>query len=108
MRSRYSAFVTGNVDYIEKTMRGPALEGFNKNQTQEWTLSVHWLDLTIISMRSDLQHANKGYVEFIARYLENQQIKLIHECSEFHYIHGKWYYVTGINPQKMPDKLFNK
>ena len=49
MRSRYSAFVTHNVDYIEETMLSPALDTFNKSETLDWTMSVRWEGLEIIA-----------------------------------------------------------
>ncbi len=93
MRSRYSAYVLANIDYIKKTMRGKALAGFDESNTQSWAESVKWLGLEIISTRNE--SPNCGFVEFIARFLEGGKQRAIHENSEFHRIDERWYYVNG-------------
>lgn len=102
MRSRYSAFATANIDYIEKTMLGDALNHFNKEEAQKWAQSVLWLGLTIINTDYEPNNPQIGYVEFVARYLENSVMKSIHERSEFHHINGQWFYMTGIKPEGGP------
>lgn len=124
MRSRYSAFVEGNIPYIKKTMRGPALIGFNKQNFEE---DITWLELEVISTEQDPKTPNEGFVEFKAKYQtknkqpfsktstpefqhENHplrrgstpkasggcsQTETLHEKSKFEKINGKWYYVSG-------------
>lgn len=96
MRSRYTAFVLANMAYIKKTMKGPALKGFNKTESKKWAESVEWLGLEVI--KTDYQLGNTtGHVEFIATFKENHQVKSIHEKSKFIFENGKWYYVDGIH-----------
>jgi SEC-C motif-containing protein len=93
MRSRYTAYSEANIDYIQKTMQGKPLIGFNKEQAEFWARNVTWLSLEVI--QSYLTKPHQGYVEFIATYMENQLIKNIHELSEFELIDGQWLYVDG-------------
>jgi SEC-C motif domain protein len=95
MRSRYSAYAAINIDYIARTMRGPAAKDFNKWEAENWARQIEWLGLEIID--TGIQD-NDGFVEFIAKYAENGTPGQRHEHSEFHRKDGKWYYVNGKNP----------
>lgn len=96
MRSRYTAYSTANIDYIVKTMRGPAAVNFNRDEAKEWATSVNWLGLTVINTHT---LNNKGWVEFIASFKDHDKPQAIHEKSEFHRINGQWYYVSGKSPK---------
>lgn len=92
MRSRYTAYFKGNLDYIEETMRGPALMKFDKRIDPKHP--QEWLGLEVIRAYNDLD-PNVGYVEFIAKYKQNNTENKIHELSKFHREDGHWYYVDG-------------
>lgn len=92
MRSRYSAFVEGNIGYIRKTMRGEAILNFDKRAAKE---EIEWLSLDILNFSKELENQQIGYVEFIAKYKKDSNIFSIHEKSTFHLMNGKWYYVLG-------------
>ena len=93
MRSRYSAFVLKDIDYIEKTMKGKALQKADLSQTQLWLEQVSWKNLTILN--SEIKTPDRGIVHFIADYEENGLPVKLEEVSEFKKINGKWYYVKG-------------
>lgn len=95
MRSRYSAYTIINIDYIGRTMRGPAAKDFDKRETENWARQIEWLGLEVIN--TGIQDQN-GFVEFIAKYAKEGVTEQIHERSEFHRKDGKWYYVNGKNP----------
>lgn len=92
MRSRYTAYVEGNIDYIRRTMRGTALLNFNKHKAKE---KVNWRGLEIMNTSLEPENPAIGYVEFKAKYAKDQQELCLHEKSEFHLIEGRWYYVDG-------------
>ena len=93
MRSRYSAFVLGNCDYILKTMRGSAARDFDLQETQQWMQRTTWLGLTVLDARTSTT-GDRGTVEFVARYKEGLEEHVMHECSVFQRHKGVWYY-TG-------------
>jgi SEC-C motif-containing protein len=98
MRSRYTAYSLGQIDYIEKTMRPPASDHFDAVREKSLVRDTHWDHLTVMNSSFD---SNKGYVEFIATYSADGKKNTLHEISEFHFDDGKWYYVDGkqgINP----------
>lgn len=93
MRSRYTAYTMANMDYIQSTMREKALLGFDPEQTRQWALSVVWIGLEVLNHR--MENERLGFVEFIARFMEGNKIKAIHEISEFRFEQGQWFYVDG-------------
>lgn len=99
MRSRYTAYTQANIDYIKKTMRGPALLGFNEIEATNWARKVQWLGLKVLNSYLDSKDSKKGFVEFIATFKDGNNIDRIHELSEFQYLEGCWYYTTGELPQ---------
>ena len=93
MRSRYTAYTQANIEYIQKTMRGPVLLNFNATQAQSWAERVTWLGLTVVEAR--MESPTQGFVEFIARFLEERKIQSIHERSTFLLEDGMWFYTQG-------------
>lgn len=95
MRSRYSAYVMADVDYLATTMQGAPLEHFDAKQTQAWAKHASWLELRIINAPPVNDTDTVGFVEFIAHYRFQGKVANIHEISEFHRIENRWYYVNG-------------
>lgn len=93
MRSRYTAFVLSDVAYIQKTMKPPASNDFNKEDTLRWLKKIKWIGLKIV--KTETLMISPNYVEFCAQYIENDTLKTIHERSEFNHMEGRWYYTTG-------------
>lgn len=90
MRSRYSAFVLRQADYLlaswHPSTRPPMLD-------LEETPAPQWLGLTIVAhAQQDDSHAT---VEFIARYKLNGRACRLHETSRFVREDGHWLYVDG-------------
>lgn len=93
MRSRYTAYTLANIDYIKKTMHGKPLVNFNEQEAMRWAQSVYWLGLRVIRSWQDSE--DSGFVEFIASYLDNGSVKIMHETSEFLKINDGWFYIDG-------------
>lgn len=92
MRSRYTAYTKANVDYIEKTMRGPAMKHFDKKEAAAWAKEAHWLGLQVLG---STQKDKSGTVEFIASYSVAGQNQSMRELSQFELDNEQWYYVDG-------------
>lgn len=89
MRSRYTAFVLNELDYLLETWhastRPASLEGNAPG--------VKWLGL---QLRSHVQQdANRATVEFVARSRHQGQAVRLHEISRFVRENGQWFYVDG-------------
>ena len=88
MRSRYSAFVLGRLDYLLATWHA-------STRPADLTLdaAAKWLGLEVRSHRViDADHAE---VEFVARYREGGRAVRLHERSRFVREAGRWFYVDG-------------
>lgn len=97
MRSRYSAFATGEIDYIKKTMKGKALKTFDREATEDWIAQNHWHKLEVLEAPEVTAGCNQGFVEFIAHYCVQGEDYELHECSKFLKEDNRWYYVGGSN-----------
>jgi SEC-C motif domain protein len=102
MRSRYTAFVRGQVDYLMATLHP---DYRRPNDHAELTKSVDqtkWLGLQIIDVQKGKKNDTQGIVEFEAVYQVNEPGQL-HERSRFIKIAGQWFYVDGdILPGTIP------
>ncbi len=95
MRSRYTAYTKANVDYIAKTMKGAALNGFNKVEAKQWAQSVEWLKLEVLDYSDNT-------VSFIASYQHAGQTHTLAENSLFKKHDGLWYYIGEVQAKKIP------
>ena len=86
MRSRYSAYVVGLIDYLLGTWHPSTSPG-------DLELSpVKWLGLEV---RHTEQAGDAGVVEFVARCRVNGRAQRMHEISNFVRLDGRWYYIDG-------------
>lgn len=89
MRSRYSAYVAGQIDYLIATTHSSTRKNHHRNDIENWSNSTKWLGLEIVE-------ATTSTVEFKAKFAgENNSIQTHHEKSTFVLEGGKWYYVDG-------------
>ncbi|PUE46719.1 hypothetical protein B9Z47_12930 [Limnohabitans sp. 2KL-1] len=88
MRSRYSAFVLGNVPYLLATWH-------SSHRPVELTLEAgaRWLGLDIKQHR--VTGADTAEVEFVARFRVGGKAVRQHERSRFVREEGRWFYVDG-------------
>ncbi len=94
MRSRYTAYATGNADYLFKTHH-PSQRTFEERFELAKTIKkTRWLKLTVLNTRGGQTKDNTGIVEFEAIYADPEPGQL-HERSEFTQQNGRWFYVTG-------------
>jgi SEC-C motif domain protein len=102
MRSRYTAFARGYVDYLIATLHPDYRQ---PNDYVELTNSVsqtQWLGLQIIDAQKGKKNDTTGIVEFEAVYQANKPGQL-HERSRFIKTEGRWFYVDGnILPGTIP------
>lgn len=100
MRSRYSAFVKHDIDYLLNTLHPDKRQADDRQTLQETCQHTQWLDLKIIDFKA---HQNTAEVEFIAFYDENP-IGQLHERSRFIFENGRWFYVDGdlLSAEKIP------
>lgn len=90
MRSRYSAFVVGDVDYLLASWhpgtRPPELE---------LDADIVWRRLDIVGTRAGGPLDSEGTVEFRAYFRQDGERGVQHEVSRFVREDGHWFYVDG-------------
>lgn len=92
MRSRYSAYARGDLDYIEKTCTGPAAEAFDRRESELSAHGTEWLGLTITGTSAGAESDDRGKVSFTFRVRQNGQEGTASEVSLFRKIDGRWFY----------------
>lgn len=95
MRARYSAYVTGNIDFIKETHHSKTRDEFDEKSTKDWAEQSKWLGLRIKNTQDGQASDESGVVEFIAEYEYKDEIKAHHEISEFKKVDGSWYFYDG-------------
>ncbi len=103
MRSRYTAFTTGNVDYLSQTLSTEARSDFDAADAQNTADSAKWLGLEVRATKGGGEKDETGSVEFVALFSLNGQRQAHHELAAFEREEGRWVYTTGqINPKEAP------
>ncbi len=96
MRSRYTAYATKDIDYIEKTLAPESRGDFDRKSTESWSEQSTWLGLEVISTKNGGKTDKKGTVEFTATYEQDGDAVEHHEVSEFRKNEkGQWLFVDG-------------
>lgn len=99
MRSRYTAFTKGKVDYILNTHQKKTRPLKERTKMQKWMNSVEWLGLSIVKTENGFIDDDHGLVEYRAIFIEDGYTEAIHEKSIFVKENGKWFYVSGTHLQ---------
>ncbi|WP_292948774.1 YchJ family metal-binding protein [Olleya sp. UBA1516] len=93
MRSRYSAFVLANGDYLMQTHHISTRPISEKKAIVKWAKSVEWIKLEILKTTEGLSNNEDGTVLFNAYFYDNGNVDVIHENSAFIKENNKWYYL---------------
>lgn len=96
MRSRYSAYVVADVNYIIATTHLSTRKLHDPNSIIQWAKSSTWQKLEIISKQAGEANDSAGKVEFKAYFLDaNKRAQVHHEYSNFSKENGLWFFVDG-------------
>jgi SEC-C motif-containing protein len=99
MRSRYSAYVAGEIDHVERTCDPESRDSFDKEAALSWAKESEWLGLQIIATREGNPGDKTGEVEFKAHYRRDGKETVHHEVSLFKFLPvnggGQWFYSDG-------------
>ncbi|WP_054180842.1 YchJ family protein [Trabulsiella odontotermitis] len=97
MRSRYTAFVMKDVDYLLKTWHPSCQAAHFRGDIEHGFTGTEWLGLTVFATEPG-NHENEGFVSFVARFREHNKTGAIIERSRFLKENGQWYYIDGTRP----------
>lgn len=102
MRSRYTAFYRGNVDYLVATVHPDSRTPKDREELTSTIDQTEWLGLKIIDTQKGKKQDRQGIVEFEAVFQVDEPRQL-HERSRFIKIENRWFYVDGdILPGTVP------
>ena len=87
MRSRYSAFVMGDPEYLLATWHSTT-----RPRSLELDPATRWTGLDVLATTGGGMLAGEGTVEFVARYAGGEQ----HEVSRFVREDGAWRYLDAV------------
>lgn len=93
MRSRYTAFVLANGDYLMQSHHSGTRPISEKKEIIRWAKSVKWIKLEVLNTTQGSSNDNEGTVEFKAYFKEGFVTTYIHENSYFTKENGNWMYV---------------
>ncbi|MFD3506298.1 YchJ family protein [Nocardia sp. NPDC058666] len=90
MRSRYTAYVVGDVDYLRRSWHPST-----RPADLELDGDQQWLFLEIVGTQAGGPFDDNGTVEFIAHYKLDGARDAMHELSTFVRVDGAWVYLDG-------------
>lgn len=99
MRSRYSAYVCGEIDYLSESLHPAHRDDHDVAATRRWAEKADWLGLEIRSSTDGGEGDEEGEVEFIVSYRDDGVVRNHHEIGRFKREAGRWYYVDGDTPK---------
>lgn len=92
MRTRYSAFCQGQIDYLIATHHPSQRQGDDRQMLRQTIASTQWVGLRVLHSK---QAADIGTVEFVAFYQRIGVVEQLHERAEFVREQGRWFYLRG-------------
>ncbi len=97
MRSRYSAHVVADVDYLINSWKTDNPNQLSRRDIADWAQGSRWLGLQILDTTAGRDHETEGWVEFCAIFggKDTPEVQLHRERSRFIKHDGHWFYVEG-------------
>ena len=95
MRARYSAYVVGDINFLNSSLAPDERHDFDPEQAKAWSENSKWLGLTIHAVKDGGEADQAGQVDFTASY-EYQGGRQDHrELASFKRLDGVWHYTDG-------------
>ena len=95
MRTRYSAFVEGDIDYIMDTHDPDTVGQIDRDSTEAWAKESDWISMEILDTERGEGEDNFGRVDFCATYkLKGSKVEH-RESATFRQHNGVWMFTDG-------------
>ncbi len=95
MRSRYSAFVVEEPEYIYNTHDPATRNEVDLEEIRAWSERSDWEGLNIVATEKGEEGDTTGKVEFVAHYSVGTKEEHHHEVSTFTKKDGQWFFTDG-------------
>mgnify|MGYP000423240312 CR=1 FL=1 len=94
MRTRYSAYVLGDMDYLIRTIPLHHRKAFDRRSALAWSTNAEWLGLEVLSAK-EYEAGKKGRVEFKAKFIMGGEEQIHHEIALFENVQSRWFFVDS-------------
>lgn len=108
LRSRYTAFVLGNIGYLADTLSPDIRGDFDQVEAENTARNAKWQGLEMRAITDGLENDESGSIEFIARFRLHGKQRVHHELAKFHREQGRWMCVGGQMDPKGPPRQIAK
>ena len=102
MRSRYTAYAKGEIDYLRETTHPDGMDDFDEQATRSWSENSQWKGLEILAAKSGTPDDNEASVEFIAHFTQKEVEHKHHELAVFKRENDRWLFLDGNPVKSMP------
>lgn len=98
MRSRYSAYVLGLIDYLLRTTLPVQQAALDREAIAAWSQQSEWLGLDVRSSEQISGTPPHAWVTFTARWRDGEGEQAHQERSAFVLVGGHWYFIDPSVP----------
>ncbi|EPY00954.1 YchJ family protein [Magnetospirillum fulvum] len=103
MRARYTAFIRGDLGYLDRTLAPEKRAEFDRDEVGESAQEAVAVGLEVRVATGGGEADTDGTLEYIARFKMRGQPHLHHELATFRRQDGEWVYVDGtVSPKTAP------
>lgn len=104
LRSRYTAFTRGDVDYILETHHSKTKADVKREEIEEWSKSSEWLGLRVVQKEAGEASDSQGTIVFCAGYKADGKVQEHWEQSFFEKEGTTWKFLDAKGVQFGPYK----
>ena len=108
MRSRYTAYTLGNMDYLADTLTPEARGDFDPIEAGGTASESLWQGLELRAVTDGGPDDETGSVEFVARFRLHGEQRAHHELARFRREEGRWVCAGGEMDPKGPPRQVTK
>lgn len=102
MRSRYSAYALGLLDYLVDSTLPAQQAQLDRHAMEQWSRESQWLGLQLVQEDITSGSATRAQVTFTAHWADPDGSEQRHlECSDFCRIGERWYFIDPNHPVKV-------
>jgi len=106
LRSRYTAFATGNTAYLIETLAPEMRDEFDQIEAESTAAGAEWQKLDVRTVIGGGVDDDTGTIEFVADFRLRGEPRIHHELSQFRREEGRWLCAGGqMNPKQPPRQV---
>lgn len=107
LRSRYTAFTRGDVDFILETHHSRTRDDVKREEIEDWSKTSEWKSLKVVQKEAGLPNDTQGTIVFCAQYAAEGKTHDHWEQSFFEKENGEWRFLDAkgiqVGPYRRPE-----